>query len=62
MARQSKISIPALKAKLEAMSQASLMQALASSSVDPVIKKYVERELDERANRGSSRGFGEKAA
>lgn len=62
MTNQSKISIPALKAKLEAMSQANLMQALASASVDPAIKKYVERELDDRANRGSSRGFGEMAA
>lgn len=62
MTDQTKISVPALKAKLEAMSMAKLTMALADVSVDAQIKKYVERELDDRANRGTSRGFGERVA
>lgn len=54
-----KITKAALQEKLEAMPTSKLMSALNDPSVDPKIKKQVERELDGRANRGSSKGFGE---
>jgi hypothetical protein len=55
---QTKISLPALKVKLEAMSMASLLIASVSISMDPQIKKHINREIDDRASRGTSRGFG----
>ena len=56
---KTKISVAALKTKLEAMPHAKLMSALKNESVDPAIKKHIEKELDSRANRGTSKGFGE---
>lgn len=60
LSAQTKISVAALKAKLEAMSMADLLIASASIAIDPAIKKHVEREIDDRANRGSARGFSEQ--
>jgi len=53
------ISRAEMKKKLESTPHAKLMSALNNSNVDPKIKKEIEKELDSRANRGTSKGFGE---
>lgn len=47
-----KISISDLKKKLENMSKNDLMGALRNGGVDQAIKKYIEKELDDRGMRG----------
>ncbi len=56
---KTKISVGDLKKKLEGMSHAKLMASLSNKDVDPAIKKHIEKELDSRADRGTSKGFGE---
>ena len=58
-ADKTKISKSEMTAKLEAMSADRLHAALKNSNIDAAIKKLIERELDDRANRGTSRGFRE---
>lgn len=55
-----KISKSALKEKLEALSHAQLMASLKHPAVDPAVKKHIEKELDDRADRGTMKGHGEK--
>jgi Ni,Fe-hydrogenase III small subunit len=55
-----KITKAALQEKLEAMPADKLLISLNDPAVDHKIKKQIERELDDRANRGTNRGFGEK--
>ena len=51
-AEQQKISkVEAIK-KIQAQSKASLVAAFNNPSCDPGIKKLIEKELDDRANRG----------
>lgn len=59
-ADKTKIGKDALKSKLEGMSHEKLSGSLKNKDVDPAIKKLIEKELDDRANRGTSKGFGEK--
>lgn len=54
-----KITKSDLIAKLEGLSYERLTTSLANPAVKPEIKKLVERELDERANRGTRFGYGE---
>lgn len=56
---QTKISKTELQAKLETMSHAKLFASLDNPAVDSQIKKMIEKELDDRADRGTMKGFGE---
>ena len=51
-AEQQKISKAEAVKKIQALTKAQLYQALNSDRTDPGIKKLVEKELDDRANRG----------
>ena len=51
-AEQQKISKAEAIKKIQAQSKASLTAALNNPSCDPGIKKLIEKELDDRANRG----------
>ena len=57
--QKQKTSVSALKTKLEGMPHIKLQAALKNPDVSPEIKKHIEKELDSRANRGTSKGFGE---
>lgn len=50
---KTKTSASALKDKLSGMSKDKLHASLKNPNVDPAIKKYIEKELDDRANRGA---------
>jgi hypothetical protein len=52
-AEKKKIAVGELKKKLEGMSYEALHGALKNADVDPAIKKYVEKELDDRGMRGA---------
>lgn len=56
---QTKISKSALQVKLEAMSHSKLLASFSNPAVDSQIKKQIEKELDDRADRGTMKGFGE---
>jgi hypothetical protein len=58
-AEKKKISKEVLKTKLEGISHERLVAALNHKDTDSGVKKAIEAELDERANRGSSKGHGE---
>lgn len=58
-AEKSKVSRAALKEKLEGMSHEKLTAALSNKNVEPEVKKYIEKELDSRADRGTSKGHRE---
>lgn len=58
---KTKTSTSALKTKLEGMSHEKLTSSLKNPNVDPAIKKHIEKELDSRADRGTSKGLGEDA-
>ena len=51
-AEQTKISKAEAIKKIQGLTKAQLNQALNSDRTDPGIKKLVEKELDDRANRG----------
>ena len=51
-AEQQKISKAEAIKKIQAQSKASLMAAFNNPGCDPGIKKLIEKELDDRANRG----------
>lgn len=53
------ISKSDLKEKLEEIPHSRLMAALSHKGTDPAVKKMIEKELDERADRGSSKGHRE---
>jgi len=61
-ANKTKLSIAQLKTKLEATPHAKLVAALKDPNVQPEIKKHVERELDDRGQRGTMKGHGEDSA
>jgi L-fucose mutarotase/ribose pyranase (RbsD/FucU family) len=42
------------------MPHAKLMAALKNPDVDPKVKKEIEKELDDRGERGTMKGHGEK--
>ena len=50
--KQTKITRSELRSKLEKMSSSALLTSL-SSPLDPKVRKEVEAELDDRANRGN---------
>lgn len=50
---QTKITKAAATEKVQAASKESLHKALNNPNTDPKIKKLIEKELDDRANRGS---------
>lgn len=50
---KSKISLRELRIKLSGMSREKLFANLKNPDVDPKIKKEIENELDDRANRGA---------
>ena len=51
-AERTKISKAEAIKKIQGLTKAQLYQAFNSDSTDPGIKKLVEKELDDRANRG----------
>jgi hypothetical protein len=50
---KTKVSRNELRKKLEGLSKDQLTRSLNNKDVDATIKKEIERELDDRANRGS---------
>lgn len=57
---KTKISKSALITKLESSTMSMLESAWRNANTDPTIKKLIEKEMDSRANRGASKGYGEK--
>lgn len=51
---KTKIGLSGLREKLRGMSKDKLHAALSNGSVDAAVKKQIEKELDERANRGDA--------